>query len=101
MTIINRIAKWGYDYALLHGPCDQSREIASSDPYFSLLYAREVDFGPHDVTRAGACAGACRTGYCYTYALQIDKSPRKDTYQACKGTSWAYYYDRNVLQRIP
>ena len=81
-------------YALSAGSSDKVRKAVSKGPREALRYAEQVDQGPHNVTRAGACGDprmAC------LYALDVDKGPRDDTRKAaCKEPVWAYCYALNV-----
>jgi hypothetical protein len=76
------------------GPSDELRRIASQNHICALLFAKQIDKGPHEVTREGACREAETA---YEYARDIDKCPREDTRKAsCRKATFAFLYARYI-----
>lgn len=66
------------------------RNIASQSPEYAYEYASQVDKGPHEVTRAGACKDH---KVALKYALWIDQGPHADTREAVSiDSQFAYVY---------
>jgi hypothetical protein len=74
-------ARLAYLYArdVDHGPRDDTRAAALRDPYYAYHYAREVDRAPRDDTRSAALSIPY---YAYCYAREVDCGPRDDTRSA-------------------
>jgi hypothetical protein len=73
-----------FKWAKRHGPSDKSREAVYESPYFSFLYAEEVDKGPHIVTRHAVLSDP---SLALKYAKYIDKGPHDDTRKAASKTA--------------
>jgi hypothetical protein len=81
------------------GPRDDTRAAACGDPATACAYALCVDEGPRDDTRAAACRAA---NTAYLYALYVDCGPRDDTWRAARNHPYyAYDYAYDVLKRSP
>ena len=89
---IDRHACLNYNLGLKYGPRDFTRKAASLCPLFAFWYARNVDKGPHDITRNGASTWSRSIPSYYTpgrtalwYAEDIDKKFHQATFMsACK-----------------
>ena len=80
---------------LAPGSNQEHRRLAACEhPYYALLFALEIDKGPHQETRKAVCQ---EPYFAYRYALKVDKEPRDDTRTAaCKKPEWAFFYARYI-----
>ena len=87
-------SKKAYEFALVHGPSKDTREIACEDSKYAYWYARDIDKCSRDDTREATYKDPY---YAHLYARDIDKKPRNDTRKAaCEDPKYAYMYAKDV-----
>jgi hypothetical protein len=89
------------EWAKIHGPSDETREVASRVPALAVKYAAEIDRSAHPVTRMGSTAdpaqaflyakyfgaddltrraASTRHDTAFMYAENVDRAPHPDTF---------------------
>lgn len=83
-------AKEAFAYAKKHGPDDETREIASTEPSYACLYALHIDKCSNDTTRLGSCKDSY---FAFAYAMYVDYCTHTDTKKAVKGSIFERIYN--------
>ena len=98
MASILKSACYSFKYAFIFNKKSDELRIASSkQPLYAFKYARYIDYGPHDITRKGACG---KPAMAYAYARMIDKCEHPDTIAAVLNDPlFAYEYAKKVSKR--
>ena len=92
-----QVPDWAYLFAknVDQGPRDDTRAATLSDPYTAYWYAEEVDKCPRDDTREAACKQGSTA---FLYARDVDKGPHAYTYGTLLDdeSTWVYFYEAEI-----